>query len=330
MADAPNTEPRYKPIDTGVNQADIAIGIAEKAEAKRKKDAAKQAPAPTPAPAKTDAPAPAPAADDGESAGHAAQPAPSPYPDDMPEGIKEKLGKATRLRHEAQERATRAEQERDAARAEIEALKRTNTPAPAAAPAPTAAPSSDDPRPTLAQFEGDVEKFTDALTDWKERDRERKTRDRAELNTRREVLGTHRDRETAFAASHDDYFDKAYKAHIDYTPDMVQFVTTSEKGPEIAYHLADHPDEAKALNALPAYRKVAFLAELEKRFSEVPEEEPDDVDATPPPVRKATQAPPPVKPVAPSASIKKAPTDAGLSTAERIALWRQKDKRRRR
>lgn len=80
----------------------------------------------------------------------------------------------------------------------------------------------------------------------------------------RKLLTTHKDREATFAESQPDYYDKAYTAPINYSPAMLDFISTSDKGPEIAYYLADHLDEAKAIEAQPPNLSIVVQRSAER------------------------------------------------------------------
>lgn len=337
MTDQTQAPAKPKPVDTGVKQADVEV-IKKQADAKREaRNKSSDSPATTPAPVAT--PAATPAGDDGESAGDGSR-----QPDDLtgkdPDWYVKKIGKLTKREKQAQERASAAE-------AKLAALEgqRTAPPAEAPAPAPTPTPAASNTpdRPKFEQFGGDTEKYLEALSDWKvERalaERDEKAKRQAVETEKRKRMTTLRERETQFAADHPDYFDKAYKSPINYSPDMIDFVTESEKGPEIAYYLAEHLDEAATISQLPPHRRAIALDRLESKLKIAPaadddaldDEDDDDPVAPPaPPARKVTKAPAPPATVHAGGAPTRSATDAGLSTAERIAKWRQGDRNRRR
>lgn len=61
---------------------------------------------------------------------------------------------------------------------------------------------------------------------------------------------------------------------------MRAFITESDIGPEIIYHLCDKPEEAKRIAALPAYRQAAEIAKIEDALLAAgkPKEEPKGED----------------------------------------------------
>jgi hypothetical protein len=78
-------------------------------------------------------------------------------------------------------------------------------------------------------------------------------------------------------------------------------ILDSDRGPELAYHLAKHPQESQRLSAMPPLQAARELGRLEASF-DTPAA---DVDVPPPVARPVTNAPPPTRP---AASGKTAPT----------------------
>lgn len=312
-----------KPVDSGTQQADIA---AEAAAAKAEKDKARAAakPAATPAPAVT-----APAAsndaeqpdasdddaeDDGQSAGDdAGQPGgTNAGKANTPRGVQKRLDKLTREKYEAMQQAEYWKQQAQ------QRPQQAQQPQPQQA----AAPAQADGKPTLESCGNDPEKYLESLAEWKAdqrwKERERQQAEQAKQQEAAKVRSSHIDREKAFAEAHPDYYDTAYTAPINYSPSMLEYITGSEKGPEVAYYLAQHLDEAKAIEALPPLRQGIALDRIEQTFAAAP------VVSTEAPARQVTQAPQPPATVAPSGTARRNIYDEGLSTAERIAMWRRK------
>ena len=97
-------------------------------------------------------------------------------------------------------------------------------------------------------------------------------------------------------------------------------ILESDKGPQLAYYLAKHPDKVHELNAMPARKQLAEIGRLEARLS------------TPKP-KTVTKAPAPVPPLTSSA----APKDKTIDEADKaekmdmdsFADWFDKRKRSR-
>lgn len=327
--EAPQAPARKGPVDTGQHQADIAIRVAESA--------------PSPAPASTPSAAPAAAAiappnhsggDGGASAGQAGS---QPTPDDeedhldgLPKGVQKRLAKLTRRNYEYADTIHRQGEQLSALQAELQAM-RTGAPAPSApaSPAPAASPG----KPTLDQFSGDVEAYTEALSDWKftQRTQEQQALQQQQQQRHQEQqrVGTHKQREASFAESTPDYYDKAYTAPIHYTPAMLEYVTESEAGPQLAYYLADNLDEARQLSTLAPVAQVRHLAKLEARLQGSGSSATASSGTTATPVRKVTQAPPPPSTVRPAAAAITDASDPGKTSEERIREWQRQQRQRR-
>jgi len=312
-----------KPVDSGLQQADIA---ATAAPAKPEKAAVIKpaVPAVTVPAASNDAEQPEGSQvdpeDDGESAGDdAGQPGgTNAGKANTPRGVQKRLDKLTREKYEAQAR----EQQR-AAEAEYWKQQAQQRPqAQAQQPQQAAAQVQPDGKPTLESCGNDPEKYLETLAEWKADQRitahERQVAEQAKQQEAAKVRSSHVEREKAFAETHSDYYDTAYTAPINYSPSMLEFITGSEKGPEVAYYLAQHLDEAKAIEALPPLRQGIALDRIERTFAARP------AVSTEAPARQVTQAPQPPATVAPSGTARRNVYDDGLSTAERIAMWRRK------
>lgn len=296
------------PIDSGALQADRVVEAEQAAAAQEAKKAVT-------VPAKVEAQAPADEEqDDGESAGDEGeqQPAGEPGKKHTPRGVQKKLDKLTREKYEALNEAAywREQAQKDAKTATI-----------------TPAGSAPEGKPTLEGCDYDQEKFLEALSDWKvDQKLAAATRSRAEGEQAKaagEKAAEWSAREQAFIAQTPDYYDIAYHAPINYSEQMLDFLKDSDIGPQIAYHLGTHLDEAKAIEQLSPTRQAAALARLELTLTPA-HAAAEPTPTTPRPVRTITQAPPPPATVTPSGGAKRSPSDPGLTTEERIALWRRK------
>jgi len=312
-------EAKAGPVNSGLLQADIAVETAEKAKKseKAKKEKGKdpvlhlkkpevepaQAPAAVTAPASPEA-----VDDDGDSAGDEdeQQSTTNPGKANTPRGVQKKLDKLTREKYEAAARADYWEQQ---------AKAKAETPAPK--------PESADGKPTLAQFNYDQEQYLEALSDWrieaKLAEAEKRKAESEKEKAQREKLVGFQQRLSEFVVDHPDYREVAIMAPINYSPTMLEFVKDSEIGPQIGYYLGQHLDEAKEIEAMPAYRQAIALDRLERQLSEPEPEEPSV-----PQRRTITQAPPPPATIASSGHARRSINDPSLSSAERIAMWRRK------
>lgn len=161
-------------------------------------------------------------------------------------------------------------------------------------------------KPTLDQFDGDLEKYTEALVEYKE---ERKAAE-AKSKQQADTWSTR----VSEAAKEIPDFDEYADVQIPLTPQMREFMVESEIGPKLGYALAKDLKEAQRIFGLPPLQQVKALAKLEIELT----------GPTTPPVKqltKASAAPPPIKPLAggTSAPIVKDPSKMSFSEYQ---AWR--------
>ena len=186
-------------------------------------------------------------------------------------GVQKRLDELTALRRDA-------ERDRDYWR-EL-ALREKKAEQPKAEPA---AQSTE--KPKLDDF-ASYEEYTEALTDWKVEQKlssrseaEKKAQAEAERQTAMQYHGT---REAAFRESHPDYDQVAGNPRLPITEAMAEAAFTSEKGPELLYHLGKNPQEAARIAALSPYQ-AAMELRLEARLAR--------------PQKTQTGAPDPITPI---------------------------------
>ena len=304
------------PIDSGALQADRVVEAEQAAAAQDAKKAVT-----TPAKIVTTETATAATdgeQDNGESAGDEGeqQPAGEPGKKNTPHGVQKKLDKLTREKYVEREA-------RLAAEAEVQRLRAQANPGAADAADTTA--KAPEGKPTLEQFDYDQERFLDALSDWKV-DQKLQAADQRRVESEKAKTAAEKadewaEREQAFIATTPDYVEVAHHAPINYSETMLDFLKDSDVGPQIAYHLGSHLDEAKAIEQLSPTSQAAALARLELTLSPT---EADAETTTARPARTITKAPPPPATVTSSGASRRSPSDPNLSTEERIALWRRK------
>lgn len=98
------------------------------------------------------------------------------------------------------------------------------------------------------------------------------------------------------------------------SPEVVDIIWSSEKGPALSYHLATHIDEAEDIASLPPLQASYRLAQIESRL-EIPQP------------KTVSNAPEPIKPVDEKATFDKAPVDMSQDEHDK---WRAKRKAARR
>lgn len=225
-----------------------------------------------------DAPKPAPAATEEAPKDGAEQEPPKEGEQPKPkQTAAERIAEVTRARRDA-------ERERDALRAENERLK---------APKEDRAPPVTDgePDPTTYDYGEADPAYIRALA------RHEARQEFAELSARQkqteQIQEVDRSWETAQAAARSKYADYdevvtegANEGKWPCSPAMAHAIKTSEAGPDVAYHLATHPDDARRIAALDQASQFREIGKLEGRLAAPTPKEP-------PKGKTATDAPPP-------------------------------------
>jgi hypothetical protein len=167
--------------------------------------------------------------------------------------------------------------------------------------------------------------YLEAVADWKVDEREAKAEHKRvqeskqqeqqkEKSKEAEKLKAWRERNAEAVKSYPDYEEVITSTDLSITPVMSAAIEESEVGAHLAYYLATHEDEAKAIAAMSAWNQSRALSKIEAQFAK---EEPaaKSEDETPePPVSKA---PKPITPVKrPSAADK--PIDPRSPDSDKI------------
>lgn len=191
----------------------------------------------------------------------------------------ERIDDITRERHAERRRADEAE------RREQALLDRLGKQSPA--PAPQTPSPDDEPKPEKYEF-GDLDAnfIRDHATfHARKAFREEQAKSDAE-RSRTTALQKFDARADEIASKHDDFFDVVgpnfAKAVALGTPNMNQAIVESDLGPDLAYHLAKNPAEARRIAALSPISQVREIGRLEARLSE----------PSAPKAKTATDAPP--------------------------------------
>lgn len=197
-----------------------------------------------------------------------------------PKGIQKRIDELTRLRYDA-------ERERDHWRQM--AMRE--------APKPPAEPEKPKALPKLEDFNYDEAAYQTALFNHASAEAARQVREELkreeQQRQQQERVKSWKTRETEFKAKTPDYESVAHYAPM--SDAMVQVITESEIGPEIAYFLGKNPETAERiaqLDPVKAAREIGRLeAKLEKPSAPAPAAKPVSKAPPPPPKIDATDAP---------------------------------------
>ena len=157
---------------------------------------------------------------------------------------------------------------------------------------PAQNPAEDAAKPTADQFES-YDEFVEALTDWKVAQKTQTlAQDAAKGVVQHERQANYKERLAETKATITDYDAVMEKAADMQIADYVgEAVFDSERGPEIFYHLAQHPEVAERLNGLSPLKAAMEIGKIEAQLSA-------------PAVKRTSQAPAPISPIAPGSNTK--------------------------
>lgn len=207
--------------------------------------------------------------------------------------IQHRINELTRHRRDA-------ERERDFYRQQYEASQKAQpAPAPQSEKAPTLADYNFDADAWASAHEQYISKRMESIT-------EQKLREKEEQRSAQQAKQQFETRSQAFAKDHADYGEAlaTLDATVQFQPQIVEAIAVSEHGPAVAYHLANHLDEADRIARLPPHLAAVQLGRIEALVSA-------------PKPKPVTRAPDPAPTVGGGAAL--TPSLSGMSTADFIA-----------
>lgn len=179
---------------------------------------------------------------------------------ELPEKVQKRINEKHRQMKEAEEWGKAQYLEKLAAEkrvgeleAKVSELAKSNTPAPAKEPA--TAPKQED-FSTVAEY-------VDASVEWKLKQKEAESVANAAKAEQAQVEAAHQKRILEASSRIADYEDVVNKSDIELRMPMIQYIRESDMGPDLAYHLAKHPDVAERLNRLSPIKQLAEMGKLE-------------------------------------------------------------------
>lgn len=223
-------------------------------------------------------------------------------------GVQKRINELTFQRREQERRAVAAEAELAKYREQERKAKES--------------PAEPEKRKTLADFNYDDVAYEDYLA---ERVTERASKTAAEQATKvveereqkkaQETTAAERkakwtERATTFAKDHPDFDELVYAEGVEFTDAVAEVLADSELGPQLAYHLAQNPDDLSRISRLSPAAAGREIGKLEARLApavdaqkepaESSKEEAADetASAQDPPTTKAPPPPPKLQPAA--------------------------------
>ena len=163
-------------------------------------------------------------------------------------------------------------------------------------PEPPAATDPPPERPTLAQFEGDYEKFADALSaytderiafDTRKREAaERKQREEAQQRERQAKLTERQQKQVEMIQkgieTYDDYEDYVFEPTLKLSTEMLDVASKLPNGHEVLYKLGKNPAEAARIHAMSTEEIAIEMTKLSVAQQPAP--------------KRSSNAPPPPNP----------------------------------
>lgn len=182
---------------------------------------------------------------------------------------------------------------------------------------PPPQPEGATPPPSLEQYGYDEAKYTAAMQDYARKvAQDEVNRGLSEFETKqatRQRQTSFQQKERDFAAEVPDYAEKVYDQSLPITTSMAEIIADSDLGPQIAYHLANHRDDAYRIANMTPTQAAREIGRIEASLSApVPSKPPKEVTKAPPP-------PPKVK--ATEGKTQKSPDDMSVDEWLR---WRNK------
>lgn len=185
---------------------------------------------------------------------------------------------------------------------------------------------AEDAEPTLEQFDYDIEKYTRAHSQWAVQNAQKVSKAEAEAATAREsqqqMFDSYNERLAAFEAEHPDFREAVDSIEYDLSKEVGVAILAHERGPEIAYYVANNDDEAFNLantlpqNAAKAIERLVKRMDAAQQASQ-PSPTQDEPETPADPVTKALKAAnatPAAKPI--SKAPAPTPTVGGRSTVD--------------
>ncbi|KXB19935.1 hypothetical protein [Xylella fastidiosa] len=169
-------------------------------------------------------------------------------------------------RYRSREFIQRISNENAELRQRLDALERqyhTTTPRPG--------PPTSDSAPKLEQYDYDLNAFLDARLHYLRQQWQQEQQQTQEERQQRQAYAAYQQRLTAFADTHQDFYETVSAIAPELLPVELQAaIIAHEKGPEIAYHLANNEDDLWSLASMRPEVLAAAVERLAARLNTFP------------------------------------------------------------
>lgn len=182
-----------------------------------------------------------------------------------------------------------------------------------------------DGKPKPDDFET-VADYTDALVDWKEKQREKAQAANAQAQTLQLKLQKHDERVNEFKAQVPD-FDLTVQEFATYHPNvkinqaLADLVLDSELSAPLAYDLFKNPDVLIRLNSMPPAQAAREIGKMESRIERTIEEKKAQAK-----IQTKSNAPTPLSPIGSSSAGASAQKSIYEMTPDEYMAWRRSKK----
>jgi len=245
-------------------------------------------------------PQPEPMGEPKESVAEEAPPPVEKVEDPIPKGVQKRIDRAVRQKYEAEARAKMLEER-------VASMEQQRY--------PQQQRQSDDQEPTIDKFEN-FDQYVAAKAEYIAKkqiestltEREQRQAAEREAMERTKTVDSWNKRIAAATAEMPDFEEVLASSDVPMTPPMQQAIMESDIGPKLAYYLANNPDEAEKIAGMSPIGAIRTLGRIEERL------------ATAKPAVQTTNAPPPIKPIGASATVKK---DPGKMSDAEYEKWRK-------
>lgn len=215
---------------------------------------------------------------------------------DLPERVRKQIGKKHRQMKEAEEFAADSYRKRLSAEERAEQLERELAELKKSGAGPATSTDIDPDEPKMEDFKT-VGEYSRALTKYEVQKAKREAlanqeqaKQQTQADTRAQAFTQ---RQTDFIKSTPDYLAVVEEADFEVPHAALQYMVDSDFGPQLAYHIAKHPEVADRLRSLSPPRVIAELGKLEILFEKKPEAQKEPMKATP----EVSRAPAPITPL---------------------------------
>ncbi|MDE3022975.1 MAG: hypothetical protein KGI54_14145 [Pseudomonadota bacterium] len=226
--------------------------------------------------------------------------------------IEQRMSELTKARKDAEAQAEQERQRSLALQQRLDEIEGRNKPL-----------ESEEKKPEPGQFE-DAFKYAEALAEWSTK-QALKNRDAEEQKRRMELDAQERqrrwqERQNKVITDTPDYEEVINSSEVMVSDPVKMAILESDIGPELLYHLAKNPDEAKRLSSLSPIAAIREIGKLETKLEKKPETE--GKQETKPEI-KPSSAPAPITPVNGKTSIADVPLSSDGEFRGDYATYKQ-------